>query len=921
MVVCDEEVDAVEVTDNLYKPSPQAGLPELSVCLNSLHCVDGSLAPLKAPLDAKAVFSSRGPRILITIQAEGESLVGFRPPAPDTCIGASNDSADAKLNVAKLEVAIRLPLLFAAARVIGREFVQDRYIIALILPELDVVPTALRPDSQCLIPSACDGVWMLECDTEAELERLADALQDAGCAMQGFEDRYEVGEMLGVGSFSKVFWAEDRRTGLPVAAKIVPKGGMSKDKLLMKEVCVLRHASHPSVLDFRGFFEAFDPEDQVGVWVIVTELVAGGELFERVRQNGRYPEERAAYIAYQLLSALKALHERRLVHRDIKTENVILVEDDTDEIKLVDFGLATPEWDTEAMSVRCGSPGYIAPEVLRNEKYGCKVDCFSVGVLLHILLVGRGPFRGKSTEEMLTRNLKCKVSHRPLAHISADGKDLLLSLLDPQPDQRPSSAEALEHRWLQQHMQDGKFPKAVADRIDSKVSTAAETAADFQELFKDQFDGCKAFEPSFHSMCVEMGHGRSTRDVSDSVFMNERAMTLQSRRDASLSAFFTGDDENDPRFQKEPTSNEEADAKNEDDDDVEDFANMPPLRTQTAVWSEVQHTISLMRLKGFSPRQTLESYRKSRSSWGDGRVSGHGRPTGRLTRELFDLERNTFYAEEELKTRQSFSESGGAQSPGILRELAKSDVRMSSGDNVSNMGDNNIMSTNPQDVLTELKADSGVADKGSRTAMVRGRSRSKESAEAPNASSSDSCASGSGSTAVRSLRQQREAEANKMDLMSEASCEIVKPAQGPGENRFCRIRSLRSKTPVTGPDPSELTDLDCPEDPSTKQQRRVPLEVKAEEAGSELGQSSATEEQSSKAKEMDIELTPTSPTLGVPQRHRPKKFKQPLAFISSSDMSVDGATRDESPRGRGRGTWDLVPEEGMHKDVDCNIDG
>jgi serine/threonine protein kinase len=95
---------------------------------------------------------------------------------------------------------------------------------------------------------------MLECDTEAELERLADALQDAGCAMQGFEDRYEVGEMLGVGSFSKVFWAEDRRTGLPVAAKIVPKGGMSKDKLLMKEVCVLRHASHPSVLDFRGFF-------------------------------------------------------------------------------------------------------------------------------------------------------------------------------------------------------------------------------------------------------------------------------------------------------------------------------------------------------------------------------------------------------------------------------------------------------------------------------------------------------------------------------------------------------------------------------------------------------------------------------------------------------------------------------------------
>jgi serine/threonine protein kinase len=901
MVVCDEHVDSIavavastKVTENLYKPSPQAVLPKLSVCLNSLHCVDGSLAPLKAPLDAKAVFSSRGPRILITIQAEGESLVGFRPPSPDKCIG----SPDTKLNVATLEVAIRLPLLFAAARVIGREFVQDRYIIALILPELDVVPTALRPDSKCLIPNVCDGVWMLECDTEAELERLQDALQDAGCAMQGFEDRYEVGEMLGVGSFSKVFWAEDRRTGLPVAAKIVPKGGMSKDKLLMKEVCVLRHASHPSVLEFRGFFEAFDPEDQVGVWVIVTELVAGGELFERVRQNGRYPEERAAYIAYQLLSALKALHERRLVHRDIKTENVILVEDDTDEIKLVDFGLATPEWDTEAMSVRCGSPGYIAPEVLRNEKYGCKVDCFSVGVLLHILLVGRGPFRGKSTEEMLTRNLKCKVSHRPLAHISTDAKDLLLSLLDPQPEQRPSAAEALEHRWLQQHMQDGKFPKAaMADRIDSKVSTAAETAADVQELFKDQFD-CKAFEPysSFHSMCVEMGHGRSTRDVSDSVFMNERALTLTSRKEQSLSAFFTDPNE------KESANNEEA-----DDDEAEACANMPPLRTQTAVWSEVQHTISLMRLKGFSPRQTLESYRKSRSSWGDGgRVSG--RPTGRLTRELFDLERNTFYAEEELKTRQSFSESG-TQSPGILRELAKSDVRMSSGDNVD---DRNIMTTNPQDVLTELKTESGVADKGTRAAMVRGRSTSKESAETPKASSAESCASGSASTAVRSLRQQKEVEANKMDLMSESSCEIVKPAQGE-HNRFCRIRSLRSKTPVTGPDPSELTDLDCPEE--SKQQRRVPLDAKA---GTEATpQSSATQEQSSKAKETDIELSPVSPTLGVPQRHRPKKFRPPLAYISSSDMSVDGNASAESQRG----TWDVTQEEDMQNREDGIIKG
>jgi|Transcript_73937 serine/threonine protein kinase len=811
MVVCHQEIDSVPVgslttlafKDTFYKPAMSLRGNELTARLNSLHCVNGSFAPLQAPLDAKAVWASQGPRILITIEAEAECLVGYRSPSlPDKRLGASNDVPDFRCNAGKMEVAIRLPLQFAAARTIGREFVQDRNVLALILPELDVVPTALRPDSQPLIPKSADGVWMLDCDTADELQKLADVLQRAGCAMQGFEDRYELGELLGVGSFSKVLWAEDRRTGLPVAAKIVPKGGVAKDKLLMKEVCVLRQASHPSVLEFRGFFEAVDPEEQSGVWVIVTEFVGGGELFERVRQHGRFEEDRAAYIAYQLLSALKILHERRIVHRDIKTENVILVENTMDEIKLVDFGLATPESDREAMSVRCGSPGYIAPEVLRNEKYGCKVDCFSVGVLLHILLVGRGPFRGKSTEEMLARNLKCKVSPRPLSHVSSPAKELLLSLLDPDPENRPTAAEALEHPWLHQHIA-ARNPSLlkIDDRVDTKV-TSASTCADSQ-------DARKASEQSFHSLFVEHGP-RSSADMSAG-FGSDVLSPRTTRREQSMSAFFTTMADTDLPNE---TNNEENIAKNDDDADEDDpCPNMPLLRTSTPVWADVQRSLSNLRLKGLSPRQTLESYRKSRNSWNDGRMSG--RHTGRLTRDLFDMERtSTFFTKEaEERPRNSFPEDK-VEAPGILRELAESDVRKNGDEqrcaNKASAPDEKSKMTNTpwhqdQDVLTELKTETGVAEthKG---CMIRRRCGSKQPSSNP--SMDDSCASGTATSAVRSLRHMRSMEANRdVDLMLESSCEFMKP-QPPGskDSGVPRIRSLRGRNPITGPEP--LTDLD-----------------------------------------------------------------------------------------------------------------
>jgi len=292
------------------------------------------------------------------------------------------------------------------------------------------------------------GTWLIFCRSEGDRIALLAQLQLSGCIMHDIGSRYRVGELLGVGASSKVFLAEDLQNGAEVAVKIVSKKGGDKDLALLREATILRWSCHESVLQFLGIYEIQEPSTGQGAWAIVSEFVGGGELFEEVRKHGPLEEDRARNVAHQLFSALDFLHHRGIVHRDIKTENVCKT-GLGDEIKLVDFGLATPEWDNTAMLTRCGSPGYIAPEVLRGDRYGCKVDCFSVGVLLYILLAGYGPFRGQTLEEMLLRNMKCKVSLRGLsARCSGDAKSLVSLLLVPDADLRPSAEQSLAHIWL-----------------------------------------------------------------------------------------------------------------------------------------------------------------------------------------------------------------------------------------------------------------------------------------------------------------------------------------------------------------------------------------------------------------------------------------------------------------------------------------
>ena len=141
------------------------------------------------------------------------------------------------------------------------------------------------------------------------------------------------------------------------------------------------------------------------------------------------------------------MHSRRIIHRDLKPDNVILKDEDTIEVGLVDLGFATFEADYDKLFKRCGTPGYVAPEILADQPYDCKVDIFSCGVILYILLTGRVPFYGKSLKEIVKKNTEANINFAILKkeNFSKSTISLLKGMLEKNPSQRISAKEALNH--------------------------------------------------------------------------------------------------------------------------------------------------------------------------------------------------------------------------------------------------------------------------------------------------------------------------------------------------------------------------------------------------------------------------------------------------------------------------------------------
>jgi len=233
--------------------------------------------------------------------------------------------------------------------------------------------------------------------------------------------------------------------------------------VLDREVQIMRLVHHENIVKLHNVF------DSNTKMCLVLDLLEGGELFDRIIEHGHFTEKNAAQCFGQLVVALDYLHKKQIVHRDLKPENLLFTKKckkkdvyvaEEWNMKLIDFGLAG-SCKNSLLKTPCGTPNYVAPEILRKQKYGVSIDMWSAGVILYIILCGFPPFYDEE-EDMtrLYRKIKLAEYDMPSPYwdsVTGEAKDLVKKLLVADPAKRLTSADALQHPWLQGKASDQKM--------------------------------------------------------------------------------------------------------------------------------------------------------------------------------------------------------------------------------------------------------------------------------------------------------------------------------------------------------------------------------------------------------------------------------------------------------------------------------
>ncbi|OAY85179.1 CBL-interacting serine/threonine-protein kinase 12 [Ananas comosus] len=265
--------------------------------------------------------------------------------------------------------------------------------------------------------------------------------------------RYEVGKLLGRGNFAKVYHAKNVRTGDEAAIKVMEKEKIFKSGLvahIKREIAVLRRVRHPNIVQL---FEVMATKTKI---YFVMEYVRGGELFHRVAK-GRLREDVARKYFQQLVSAVNFCHARGVYHRDIKAENLLV--DENGDLKVSDFGLsavADQMRQDGLFHTFCGTPAYVAPEVLARKGYdAAKADIWSCGVVLFVLMAGYLPFQDRNLNVMYRKIYKG--AFRCPRWFSPELTRLLHRILDTNPERRITIPEIMENRWFRKGFRQIKF--------------------------------------------------------------------------------------------------------------------------------------------------------------------------------------------------------------------------------------------------------------------------------------------------------------------------------------------------------------------------------------------------------------------------------------------------------------------------------
>ncbi|XP_016318966.1 serine/threonine-protein kinase DCLK2-like isoform X2 [Sinocyclocheilus anshuiensis] len=260
-------------------------------------------------------------------------------------------------------------------------------------------------------------------------------------------DKYKIGKVIGDGNFAVVKECVGRSTGKEFALKIIDKNKCrGKEHLIESEVAVLRRVKHPNII---MLIEEVDTPTEL---YLVMELVKGGDLFDAITSSTKYTERDASVMVFNLAAALKYLHRMCIVHRDIKPENLLVCEypNGTKSLKLGDFGLATVV--EGPLYTVCGTPTYVAPEIIAESGYGLKVDIWAAGVITYILLCGFPPFRSENNlqEDLFDQILAGRLDFpSPFwDNITDSAKELIGHMLQVNVEARYTAEDVLSHPWV-----------------------------------------------------------------------------------------------------------------------------------------------------------------------------------------------------------------------------------------------------------------------------------------------------------------------------------------------------------------------------------------------------------------------------------------------------------------------------------------
>ncbi|XP_037293476.1 MAP/microtubule affinity-regulating kinase 3 isoform X13 [Manduca sexta] len=273
--------------------------------------------------------------------------------------------------------------------------------------------------------------------------------------------KYKLLKTIGKGNFAKVKLAKHVPTGKEVAIKIIDKTQLNPGSLqkLFREVRIMKMLDHPNIVKL---FQVIETEKTL---YLVMEYASGGEVFDYLVLHGRMKEKEARAKFRQIVSAVQYCHQKRIIHRDLKAENLLL--DGEMNIKIADFGFSNEFTPGAKLDTFCGSPPYAAPELFQGKKYdGPEVDVWSLGVILYTLVSGSLPFDGSTLRELRERVLRGK--YRIPFYMSTDCENLLKKFLVLNPAKRASLESIMRDKWMNTGYEEDELRPYVEPQQDFK---------------------------------------------------------------------------------------------------------------------------------------------------------------------------------------------------------------------------------------------------------------------------------------------------------------------------------------------------------------------------------------------------------------------------------------------------------------------